>query len=214
MTRIFAAALLIARAGLAGVDFDRDVHPILAARCFSCHGGDKRSGGLSLSAYPEILHGGKTGKAVNPGSSKDSLLIRRVLAEGISPMPPVGERLSASEIAVLREWIDEGARPRKDAPAARPNWVPQITLRKPPAPEGAARNPVDDFLRVYFQRNHVPLPAPVADAAFARRAYLDVWGLLPTPEQLAAFTTSAKRDALVGDLLANNNNYSEHWITF
>ncbi len=217
MKKTLAAALLVTRLSLAGVDFDRDVHPILAARCFACHGGDKRSGGLSLSSYLEILHGGKSGKAVNPGSSADSLLLRRVLADGFTPMPPLGERLTVSEIAVLRQWIDEGARPRKDAPAARPNWVPRIALSKPPVPEGTARNPVDNFLRAYFQREGIQPPAPIADAAFARRAYLDTWGLLPTPEQLAAFTASnepGKRDALVSSLLAGSNNYAEHWITF
>src|SRR5438445_12983434 len=102
--KTFAAAVILARIGFAAVDFDREVHPILAARCFACHGGDKRSGGLSLSNYSEVLRGGKTGKVVNPGSSKDSLIMRRVLAEGASAMPPAGERLAESEIAVLREW--------------------------------------------------------------------------------------------------------------
>src|SRR6476620_1684118 len=115
MGKAIAVAAVIAGIAQAGVDFDRQVHPILAAKCFSCHSGDKRSGGLSLSNYSEVLRGGKTGKVVNPGSSKDSLLLRRVLGDGSSPMPPVGERLAASEVAVLRSWIDEGARPRLDA---------------------------------------------------------------------------------------------------
>src|SRR5207247_6635170 len=119
LLKVFAAAVLLARIGFAAVDFDRQVHPILAARCFACHSGDKRSGGLSLSNYSEILRGGKTGKVVSPGSSQDSLMLRRVLGEGATPMPPVGERLAATEIAVLRNWIDEGARPRRDAPPAR-----------------------------------------------------------------------------------------------
>ena len=76
MRKVLAAAALLARIGFGAVDFDREVHPILAARCFACHAGDKRSGGLSLSNYSEILRGGKTGKVVNPGSSNDSLMIR------------------------------------------------------------------------------------------------------------------------------------------
>ena len=212
MKKALAAAILVARIGWGAVDFDAQVHPILAARCFACHGGDKRSGGLSLSNYSEILRGGKTGKVVNPGSSRDSLLLQRVLAAGLPPMPPVGERLSAPEIAVLRTWIDEGARPRKDAAPARANWIPQMALIKPVVPESQDPNPIDRFMRDYFRRHGIEPSQPVADAAFARRAYLDAWGLLPTPEQLAAFT--GKRDALVRDLLANNTNYSEHWITF
>ena len=215
MKGALAAAVLVARiAGAAAVDFDRQVHPILAARCFVCHGGDKRSGGLSLSTYSEILRGGKTGKVVNPGSAKDSLLIARVLAAGVPPMPPVGERLSAPEVELLATWIDEGARPRRDAAPARANWVPRMALVKPPLPAGADPNPVDRLLLPYFRRHNIQPPPRVADAVFARRAYLDAWGLLPTPEQLAAFTTSTDRNALVSALLGSTSNYSEHWITF
>lgn len=217
MTKGLAAVFLMARIALAGVDFDRDVHPILAARCFSCHGGDKRSGGLSLSNYAEILHGGKSGKVVNPGSSQGSLVVQRLLADGVPPMPPVGERLSAAEIAVVRAWIDEGARPKRDAPAARPNWIPPMALRKPEIPRSAAANPIDRFLLAYFQKRGIAPPKPVGDAVFARRAYLDIWGLPPTPEQLAAFVESreaGKREALAQKLLGHSVNYSEHWITF
>src|SRR5580704_6130445 len=167
MKKALAAAILVARIGSAGVDFNAQVHPILAARCFACHGGDKRSGGLSLSTYSEILRGGKTGKVVNPGSSRDSLLLQRVRAEGVPPMPPVGERLSASEIAVLRAWIDEGARPRQDAAPARANWIPRMALVKPTVPESTDPNPIDRFLRAYFRRHGIEPPEPVGDAAFA-----------------------------------------------
>jgi hypothetical protein len=173
MKKALAAAILVARIGSAGVDFDRQVHPILAARCFACHGGDKRSGGLSLSTYSEVLRGGKTGKVVNPGSSRDSLLVHRVLGAGMPPMPPVGERLSPSEIALLRAWIDEGARPRQDAAPARANWIPRMALVKPAVPESQDPNPIDRFLRIYFRSHGIEPPEPVADAFFARRAYLD-----------------------------------------
>ncbi len=211
MKRALAALMLLARIGFAGVDFDGAVHPILAARCFACHSGDKRSGGLSLATYADILHGGKTGKVVNPGSSRDSLIMKRVLADGVSPMPPVGERLSVSDIALLSSWIEEGARPRPDAAPARTNWVPRMALNKPALPQSPEPNPVDRLLAAYFRKRGVEPPKLISDAAFARRAYLDAWGLLPTPEQLSAFTA---RDALVKSLLADSNNYTEHWITF
>src|SRR5580704_1752060 len=98
----------------AEVDFTRDVHPIFAARCFSCHGGDKRSGGLSLQGYSDVLKGGRSGPAILPGHSADSLLIRRVT--GANPatsqlasaalMPASGAPLTAQEVAILRAWID------------------------------------------------------------------------------------------------------------
>ena len=211
MKRALAALILAPCVSFAGVDFDRAVHPILAARCFACHGGDKRSGGLSLATYVDILKGGKTGKVVNPGSSRDSLIVKRVLGDGVPRMPPVGEGLTLSEIAVLSSWVEEGARPRPDAAPARANWVPRMALSKPEMPPGPEPNPVDRLLAGYYRKYGIEPPKLVSDAAFERRAYLDAWGLLPTPEQLAAFKG---RDALVKHLLADKTNYSEHWITF
>jgi hypothetical protein len=76
---------------------------------------------------------------------------------------------------------------------------------------------VDRFLDVYFRALQFEPPPPVSDALFARRVYLDLWGLLPTPEQLDEFardTRSDKRERLVDALLSNRRNYAEHWITF
>ena len=55
MSRVLLAAIVAAQIGFGAVDYDRQVHPILVSRCFACHGGDKRSGGLSLSSYAELL---------------------------------------------------------------------------------------------------------------------------------------------------------------
>ena len=78
-------------------------------------------------------------------------------------------------------------------------------------------NPIDRALGVYWTAHGVALPAAVSSAAFARRAYLDLWGLLPTPEQLQEFERDGradKRERLIEQLLANRRNYSEHWISF
>src|SRR5579862_3932742 len=92
------------------VDYDRQVHPILAARCFSCHSQEKRSGGLSLGAYSDALAGGRSGAAVKPGDSTASLMIRRITGQTQPRMPLGGEQLSAPDIAIIRLWIDQGAR--------------------------------------------------------------------------------------------------------
>ena len=88
------------------VDYMQDVHPILAARCFACHGGDKRSGGLSLSAYEDVLQGGRSGPAIMPGDAKGSLLMLRVTGENAPRMPLGGAPLTPREIAALTHWID------------------------------------------------------------------------------------------------------------
>lgn len=79
------------------------------------------------------------------------------------------------------------------------------------------QNPIDPILKSYWLAHAISVPSPVADTVFARRVYLDIWGLLPTPEQLAAFekdTRTGKRVRLIETLLANRQNYSEHWISF
>src|SRR5579864_2317711 len=76
------------------VDFTRDVHPILATRCFVCHSGDKRSGGLSLGNYEDVLQGGRSGAAIVPKDAKNSLLMLRVTGENAPRMPLGGEPLT------------------------------------------------------------------------------------------------------------------------
>ncbi len=199
---LLAVALPLAAAG--PVDFDRQVHPILAERCVVCHSQEKRSGGLSLGTLRDTLDGGRSGATVKPGSSATSLLIQRVTGESQPRMPLGGNPLSDAQIAILRTWIDEGARATPTSAPAKPKWEAPLTLKLPADPNGS----LDRFL---------PTPEVISDARFARRAYLDVQGLLPTPEQLREFMASAnpaKRTQLVETLLANNQNYAEHWISF
>ncbi len=186
------------------VDFDRQVHPILAERCVVCHSQEKRSGGLSLATLRDALDGGRSGATVKPGNSAGSLLIQRVSGEAAPRMPLGGSPLSDEQVAVLRTWIDEGARATRTSAPAKPKWEAPLSLVRPAAPDGS----IDRF---------APAGSPISDALFARKAYLDAWGLLPTPEQLQGFVAEAsptKRTQLIEALLANNRNYAEHWISF
>ncbi len=195
------------------IDYARDVHPFLAARCFSCHSGDKRFSNLSVSTYRDLMKGGRTGKVVNPGLAAESLLLRRVEGDGVPVMPPAGEKLTANEIATIRAWIDQGARENENAAPARPIWIPKLALSCAPA----KGDPVDLLIRRTFEKSGLAVPPTVADEVFLRRAYLDLWGLLPTPEQQDEFLsdhTPDKRIRLVERLLANNQNYADHWITY
>ena len=203
------------------VDYARDVHPILATRCFACHSGDKRSGGLALSAYEDVLQGGRSGAAMVPGDSKTSLLMLRVTGENAPRMPLGGSPLGPQEISTLRSWIDEGARRTPDAAPAKARWMPPLSLTTPEVPAASWpgwESPVDRLLAAYMQEHHIARPAAlVSDARFARRAYLDVWGLVPSPEQLDEFLndqSADKRSTLVRRLLADKNNYAENWISY
>ncbi len=88
---------------------DKDILPIVQ-RCTQCHGGDVQMGNLDLRTRASILQGGNSGAAINPGHADDSLLIKRVTGtvKPQMPMSPV-PKLKPEEIAVLKDWIDQGA---------------------------------------------------------------------------------------------------------
>ena len=205
---------------LGTIDYQQQVHTILAAKCLSCHSAERRSGGLSLAAYTDTLEGGRTGAAIRPGDAAGSLLVRRITGEMTPAMPLGRPALSAGEIATIRLWIDEGARETIRSAAATPKWEAPLALERPAVPDVIWRSwraPIDRFVAAYLAEHGDREPELIGDAAFARRAYLDIWGLLPPPEDLHAFVADKnpnKRSALVDRLLADNGKYSEHWISF
>ncbi len=219
---LFCAANLcsLAQTKSGTVDFNRQIQPVLAARCLMCHSQEKRSGGLSLANYSDALNGGRSGAIIHPGSSAKSLIMERITGTMEPRMPFGGKPLSDAEIATIKTWIDEGARPAPDAPPAKPKWEAPLGLVAPAVPKSpwpSWSSPVDSFTAVYLARNGVTHPQLVSDAQFARRAYLDIWGLLPPPEDLQRFVADKspkKREQLVQRLLADNDKYAEHWISF
>lgn len=113
--------------------------------------------------------------------------------------------------------------PAEATPATETTWRQRVraeiaTLPKPPAPPaGTAENPIDAFLADWWKRQSLPAPALSDDAAFVRRAHLDVVGLLPDNEAVRAFLDNpspAKRAELVDRLLSDRLAYAEHWMTF
>jgi hypothetical protein len=185
---------------LHAVDFSRDVHPLLVARCLPCHTGDKGQGGLNLATRDGMAKGGVSGPALVAGDPAASLLLRRVDGTQNPRMPMAGKPLSEAEIELLRAWVREGA--KIDATRMAPSQF-SLALR-PPTASGP-----DELLP--------PTASPLSDAAFLRRAYLDLWGLLPSPEALDAFLAdnrSGKRAAVIDRLLADRRRYAEHWISF
>ncbi len=169
------------------VDYAKDVHAILADHCLVCHNSEKRSNGLSLGTYEDIMAGGKTGAAVKPGDSKNSLLMKRLLGDVAPRMPFGGDPLSDSEIAVIRTWIDEGARETPTSGIGKARWEPQLTLTQPAVPEVTWKDwtqPLDRFTSAYLAKRNVAEPALVDPAEFARRAY---------PQHLGAFSRLPSR---------------------
>jgi Protein of unknown function (DUF1553)/Protein of unknown function (DUF1549)/Planctomycete cytochrome C len=177
----------------AALRYDRDVRPILAERCFMCHGQDaeKRQGRLRL----DQAEGGPELRGAHDVVGADGELWRRISSSDPEErMPPADSGkppLSDSQQATLRAWMEQGA-------AYEPHWsfVPPV---RPPVPAVAdaawAANDVDRFLLARLEQQGLQ-PSPDADPALAlRRLFLDLIGLPPTPVELDAFLADARPDA-------------------
>ncbi|CAN5874770.1 PSD1 and planctomycete cytochrome C domain-containing protein [soil metagenome] len=207
----------------ADVDFGRDVRPILNKHCVECHGPEQQKAGLRLDNRRDFFAGGDVGPVVEPGYGDESELIHRVRSEDdFERMPPKGEGLSASEIDLIRAWIDQGANWPEDSDADAPatirsdHWSFQ-PLTRPEPPEVSnpdlVRNPIDAFLLKAIEERNIE-PSPEADRrTLIRRLSLDLTGLPPTPEEVETFVEDDAPDAyeaLVDRLLASPH-YGERW---
>ena len=203
------------------VDFETQIKPILQDNCLNCHARGKFKAGLSLETREAVLRGGEGGPAVFVGKSEESPLIE--LVAGIEPelrMPLKGDPLSAQEVGLLRAWIDQGMSwPEGFSFGFRKAPLAPRTPDVPPAPAGLELdNPVDRFVARYAAEQKAAIDwTPVSDRLFARRAYLDLNGLLPSPEELDAFEQDSRpgKDArLVEALLEDRRAYADHWLSF
>ncbi len=200
-------------------DLNLEVRTILAHNCYSCHGEAKSKGELRLDKKEFVMKGGENGPVIIAGDPGKSELIRRVsLPTGHKEaMPTKGKRLSEKDVAVLKFWIEKGAPyPDKEKSIYR---VAEMAPRMPaiPAATGDLTQPIDRFVNVYFQKNQTKWSPVVNDRTYIRRVYLDVIGLLPTPENITAYVNDArpnKQEILVKELLNRNDDYAQHWITF
>jgi len=211
------AVLLTFPAWAETVDFATTVHPIFAQRCAGCHGGANPQAGLSLASRNALLKGGITGPAIVSGNSSESLLVQRVNGKAGQLMPLGGPKLTAAEIKSLSDWIDQNA-PWTDV-EAKPSiaWDPPLAPRRPAVPESKYPNPIDRFLDVYFQSKNVSFTLPVSDNLFARRAYMDLWGVVPSQSEVTTFlqdSDSGKRAKLIDRLLADSAMYTGNWLSF
>ena len=110
--------------------FDKDVAPILRDHCIKCHGGEARKGGLDLRTVASMTHGGDTGAAIVPGKSGESLMIEQVVSK---TMPPgKNPKLTDAQVAVLRAWIDAGARADTTASSTASTAVASFWAFRPP----------------------------------------------------------------------------------
>lgn len=202
--------------------FFRDsVEPILRSRCYECHShaAGTMESGLSLDWRSGWQRGGDRGTAIVPGKPDNSLLIQAVRhAHSELKMPE--EKLPAAEIEVLVQWVQQGAQdPRVTQPTSKESlpsdWWSLRPLVKPAMPQvTGTQNPIDAFVRAQLQAQNLS-PSPEADrTTLIRRLIYDLHGLVPTPEEVAAFASSDDSEDAWSDLvdqLLESPRYGERW---
>lgn len=203
--------------------FENQVRPLLVRRCSECHGEKKQQGGLRADSRASLMKGGDTGPALSPGAADESLMIQAVRREGDFEMPPE-EELTAAEVAILTQWVQQGAVwPEEEPPStltvvekAKDHWAFQA-VHDPAVPElrngDGVRTPVDAF--VSAKREAAGLPSsPEADRrTLIRRATYTLTGLPPSPEEVARFVNDPDPLAYehLVDRLLDSPHYGEHW---
>jgi hypothetical protein len=189
---VFARLLLFsAVSAFAQVDFAGEVHPLLMARCASCHSGDGAQSGLRVDERAGFLR------------VRDRLVAKVRGKDGLR-MPPSGPPLTDAQVAILERWVADDLPWADMKSRAASKWVAPLAPRK--VEVKGAGNPIDALLGGSFR------PA-VPDAVFIRRVYLDLWGVTPTFAQINA-ARGLDRGKLVDRLLANREMFAGHWISF
>lgn len=203
------------------VDFAHEIVPVLKKHCAECHAGDKKKGGFSFNTRADLLEGSENGPVITKSSAEKSRLIEVILSSDTDEqMPPKGDRLSAAEVASLKRWIAEDLPWEEGFAFKKPSYEPPLAPRRPelPAASGPGRDhPIDRILDKYLADHQKPQPGDIDDATFARRAALDLTGLLPETAALDKFLADAspkKRTQFMDSLLADDIAYAEHWLTF
>lgn len=204
--------LMISSSALAAearVEFNRDIRPILAAKCYACHGPDedKREADLRLDVRAEAVK-----SAIKPGHPETSEFWKRIThADPMDVMPPPSspKQLNKQERDLFRRWISEGAE-------YQDHWA-FAPVTRPAVPKADGTNPVDAFIHVRL-RTHGLHPAPPAPpATLLRRVYLDLTGLPPSPSDLSVLSTWSDKayEQVVDRLLASpafGERWARHWL--
>ena len=228
-TSIFALLCVLAslQDAAAAVDFEKDILPILEDRCIDCHGPDKDKSSFRVDQRAILLVGGDSGlKSVVPGSPAESHLIELVKTDDEDErMPPKGDPLTSEQIAMLEQWITEGA-----VVPGQMDAVAEVTsdlwslkpVERPDVPKQAgASTPIDAFLLERLQANELEYNPPADPRSLIRRVSVVLTGLQPTPERVDQFVADSKADgggayaALVDELLSSphfGERWAQHWL--
>lgn len=211
--------------------FQKKVQPLLKARCFECHSQDAKrlEGGLRLDARPLVLKGGDTGASAVPGKPTESLLVEAINYESLE-MPPKG-KLPAGEIAIFKKWIELGLPWSKDGLTTdvtdeefpldarrQSHWAWQPIRRVDPPKVSQTdwpRSAADQFIIAKLNEHGLKPAADTDRRTLIRRAYFDVIGLPPSPEEVQQFLDDKDATPVafekVVDRLLKSPHFGERW---
>jgi hypothetical protein len=207
-------------------NFEDDVAPLFREFCWKCHGGRGLDANLDLRTLPLILMGGDHGAVLVVGSAEKSPLYRH-LSSGAMP-PAYEEQLTDANIGTIRRWIDGGAPAQYEGGPLTEEQEPKVTKDdrqwwafQPPDRPGVpqvrqqdrVRSPIDAFVLARLEQQGLGFSADVDRTTLVRRAFLDLTGLPPAPDEVDCFVSDGAPDAytrLIDRLLASPH-YGERW---
>jgi len=212
-----------ATAVVAGADFAKEIQPLLAKRCFACHGPTTQEGGLRLdeqAGATAALDGG--GHAIVPGSIDESLILERILSTDPDiQMPPEGARLTPTQVNAIQRWIAAGAQWKEHwafRPLVRPalpdgNEATAAGIQVVATGSAITGNPIDAFVRAGLVAAGLKPPVPAQKTMLLRRATYSVTGLPPTQGELRDFLADESPVAWekAVDRLLASSHYGEQW---
>lgn len=203
----------------ASVDlYRREIQPVLAQRCYSCHGALKQEGGLRVDTVELMKRGGDSGSTIATADAKSSLILQRITStDPESRMPHEGEPLKPEQIDAITRWIkSDSPGPADEVPETDPreHWAFQPVTRPavPDDPSNWSRNAIDRFIAESHRKQGLKPQPSAAEMLLVRRLYVDLVGLPPSAQELAAiqFTEANWYEALV-DRLLQDSRYGERW---
>ena len=200
--------------------FETHVRPVLAQKCFPCHGGKKTSAGFRVDSRAALLRGGDSGPAVVPGDVRGSLLMQALRHDQPDlKMPPDG-KLAANVVEAFARWIADGAVwPAPSQPnqsfVSRGHWAFEPLGRAEPPGDatGWADGPVDRFIAARWAVRGLRPVGQADKRTLLRRLTFDLIGLPPSPRDIACFVADDSPDAFarVVERLLASPQYGERW---
>lgn len=191
-------------ADAAEIDFGRQIRPLLAKKCYSCHGPDTQESGVALHSFDDATRKSESDVSpIVPGNAGLSEMIKRITSDDPSlRMPPEGEGFSENQIKLLKSWIDSGAE-YKDHWAFLPLSNPEVPVV---AGKSELANPIDLFIAQQWLKRDLKPTHRASPASLVRRLYFDVLGVPPDLEDVQQFESDPSEtayEALVDKLLAD-----------